>query len=162
MFGVCFMRGLQLAWPASRARGPGRPSLHPVLPALPASSGQAGRVHLMAEWAHRFTVLLHRGWEGNTRYLQPLYLKVGSPHPKTHEVRNSSNIERGLRYLVGWKMINAYPSSYRLLLYLCPVILDLPQRHPVSSVHILLRVHLFHSFMAPKCTSSAWFTSSLW
>lgn len=53
--------------------GAGTPLAAPiVLPALPASSGQAGRVHLMAEWAHRFTVLLRGGWEGNT-YASALY-----------------------------------------------------------------------------------------
>lgn len=164
---------LQLPPPASWALGAPRPSHCTTTAASPASqSGQMGQVHLTGRAGPHVHILATGGWEGNTWYLQSLYLKVGSPHTKIHQVRSSSIIERGLRYLVGWKMINAYPSSYEHTHIYAQLFLT-SFTGPCSkgwqfllcmfsSAHILLRFHLCHSFMASKCTSLASFTSSLW
>lgn len=127
------------AAPAASIAGPGAPTASRCTTSGTALAGSAGRrvgCIWLAELGRTFTFLLQGGWEGNTWYLQPLYLKVSSPHSKIHQVGSSSIIERGLRYLVGWKMINAYPCSYERTPIFMPSYSRPPSQAPVPNAGI--------------------------
>lgn len=128
--------GLQLARPALGHWGRDAPSLHPVLPVLPASSGQTGWVHLTGRagshvhslatgrLGRKYMVTSTSVFEGRFSSYQSSWGKKFLKHRKRAEI------------LGRLKMVNAYPSSYACTPVFMPSYSQPPSQAPVPNAGI--------------------------